>query len=91
LLYCAAVSDLRHVYSANLRAERARAGLNQADLAQKIGLPRATLADIEAGRRKIALGEAVEICEALGIELSLLLAGSDPEAARARRVLCGNE
>jgi putative transcriptional regulator len=85
------VSELRPIYSANLRAERARAGLHQADLAQQIGLPRATLADVEAGRRKVTLGEAVEICEALGIELSLLLAGNDPEALRARRVLCAEK
>jgi transcriptional regulator with XRE-family HTH domain len=82
------VSDLRHVLSANLRAERARAGVRQADLAVRIGMPRATLSDIEGGRRKVTLGEAVEICEALGIALSQLLAGPDPDAVRARKVLC---
>jgi transcriptional regulator with XRE-family HTH domain len=82
------VSDLRRVLSANLRAERARAGVRQADLAARIGMPRATLSDIEGGRRKVTLGEAVEICDALGIALAQLLAGPDPDAERAREVLC---
>jgi hypothetical protein len=51
-------------------------------------MPRATLSDIEGGRRKVTLGEAVEICEALGIGLPHLLAGPDPDAVRARKVLC---
>lgn len=81
------MSDLRRVLSANLRAERARAGVRQADLAARIGMPRATLSDIEGGRRKVTLGEAVELCEALGIGLPQLLAGPDPDAVRARKVL----
>lgn len=83
--------NLRPIYAANLRAERARAGMLQADLAARVGLPRATLADVEAGRRSLTLGEAVEVCAALGIGLGHVLDGDEPKACRARRMLLRSE
>lgn len=80
-------TDLREIVAANLRAERARRGLRQSDLAERAGLARATYADAEAGRRRLALEEAVAVCAALDVGLADLLAGSDPEATRARAAL----
>lgn len=81
------MTDLRAVVSANLRAERARRGLRQEDAAVLVGLSRSTYADVESGRRRLALGEAVDVCEAFGLTLRDLLQGHDPDAVRARRAL----
>lgn len=79
-------TDLRSVYGPNLRAERARRGLHQSEVAEAAGMPRTTYADVEAERRRLHLGEAADLCAALGITLAALLAG-DGEAAEARRCL----
>lgn len=44
---------------------RESAGLTQAELAECIGLSRASVANIEAGRQRIVLHQAIEISEAL--------------------------
>lgn len=45
---------------------RAKAELTQMGLAEKVGLSRASIANIEAGRQRIVLHQAIEIAEAVG-------------------------
>jgi transcriptional regulator with XRE-family HTH domain len=78
---------LRDTVAANLRAERARAGLTQSHLAERVGLSRTTYADLETGRRGFLLADLVEICEALDVGLFALLQGTTGTMRRARRAL----
>lgn len=59
----------------NLKAERARAGLSQFDLAHRAGIGRVALSTLETGERRLLLLDAVGICRALQVPLADLLAG----------------
>nr|WP_240977259.1 helix-turn-helix transcriptional regulator [Knoellia sp. DB2414S] len=64
---------------------RARKRWRQADLAEAARMARSTLAEVEAGKRRLYVDEAVDICAALGCTLADLLAGD--ECADARKAL----
>lgn len=65
-----------------IRAERARAELTQAQLAERLGWHRNTIAKIEAGDRQLAAHELVDVCQALGVPLTTLLVEADPKDRR---------
>ncbi len=52
-----------------LRSERARAGLTQWGLAEKLGRPQSFVSKIESGERLLDLIELKEVCETLGLPL----------------------
>jgi ribosome-binding protein aMBF1 (putative translation factor) len=52
-----------------LRQIRLAAGLRQADLAQRLGLPQSFVSKYESGERRLDLLEIRQICEAVGISL----------------------
>jgi transcriptional regulator with XRE-family HTH domain len=56
-----------------VRTARSEASLSQAALAHRIGFKRASIANLEAGRQRIALHLFVLIAQALGIEPASLL------------------
>jgi DNA-binding XRE family transcriptional regulator len=56
-----------------IRAERARAGLSQAELGERIGWSRQTVVAVETGSRRVWAHELPDICRALGVPLSTLL------------------
>ena len=51
-----------------IAARRAELGITQADVAAKIGLTRASLANIETGRQKVMLHHVYRILEALKLK-----------------------
>lgn len=53
-----------------LRDLRRRAGLRQADLADRLGVPQSFVSKYETGERRIDLLELKRICEALGSSLT---------------------
>lgn len=57
-----------------LRMERGQAGLTQADFAKRLGISRPSLANIEAGRQRVLLGDFIEFANILEIEPQNLLA-----------------
>jgi transcriptional regulator with XRE-family HTH domain len=67
-----------------IRAERARAGLTQSELAERLGWHRNTIAKIEAGDRQLAAHELVDVCQVLQVPLTTLLVQADP---RDREIL----
>jgi transcriptional regulator with XRE-family HTH domain len=79
--------DLRAVTGPNVRAERVRRGLRQEDLAARLDMARATLADLERGERRLYFDEALVVCDALGLRLVDLVAGQQPEAREARSMI----
>lgn len=70
--------DLGVVIAANVRGERARLGLTQVQLGERLSMSGATVSDIETGRRTITASDLPLLCEALGISLSELLRRADP-------------
>jgi transcriptional regulator with XRE-family HTH domain len=59
----------------NLRAERARAGLTQDELAHAVGLTRSAVSSWERGLNEPGLDHLVPLCRALGVDLADLFRG----------------
>jgi transcriptional regulator with XRE-family HTH domain len=57
----------------NVRAARKRAGMSQATMARWIGFTRSSVANLEAGRQRVALHLFVLIAQALGVGAGELL------------------
>ena len=67
----------------NVRAERARAGITQADLAARLGWSQQKVGSLETGARRLYADELPDLALALGVPLRALLVGipvSDVEA-----------
>ena len=60
--------DIIKVFGTNLKAYRIKAGLSQQKFAEKCGLHRTYISDIERFRRSIALENIQRIADALGID-----------------------
>lgn len=60
--------DIIKVFGTNLKAYRLQAGLSQQKFAEKCGLHRTYISDIERFRRSIALENVQRIADALNIE-----------------------
>lgn len=67
----------------NLAAERVRHRWSQAELAERLGVGRTTIASWESGHRMIGVDALVPLCRALGVPLVELLRGLDPDDLRA--------
>lgn len=64
---------LQSVVGENLRAYRQARGINQEDLAYRLGLHRTYMSDIERGKRNLSLQTIEQFAELLDLEpLSLL-------------------
>ena len=68
------VSDPRISFGRAVRAVRARNGLSQEELADRAGIHRTYIGDVERGKRNIALVNMKRIADSLGITLSSLIA-----------------
>lgn len=60
-----------------VRAERARRRWSQAELAERTGMARSTIGDIEQGKRQVTVNHLPLFCRALGVPLSVLIAGAE--------------
>jgi uncharacterized protein len=84
-------TDARAAYL--LKRARARAGLNQTEVAARAGLPQSTVSAYESGRRQPTLPMLSKLLEAMGAELALttpplpdhLTALTGPVGLRVRR------
>jgi transcriptional regulator with XRE-family HTH domain len=70
---------LASVIPRNVRAERVRKGWDQAQFGERLGWTRTMVGDLETGRRKLAVDDLAPICAALGLHLSVLAQGADPD------------
>ena len=65
------------VIAANVRAERARRGMRQNQLAQLLGTSQTTVSLIEAGQRAVSFDDLASLCLAFEVPLVRLLTGAD--------------
>lgn len=77
--------DLYDVVGVELRARRTARRLTQEELALRVGISRASIANIEGGRQAISLHQFTDLAEALGTTASSVL-----RAAEVRRSKPGN-
>lgn len=62
-------TPLTSALAAQLRAERAAAGMTQTELARQAGMSRVQLARIEGDERTLDIAQAADLSKALGISL----------------------
>ncbi len=66
-----------------MRAERARRGWTQEELAAQLGWSRAAVSSVESERRRLAVDDLPVVCAAFGLGLTDLLDGLDDDLRRA--------
>ena len=69
----ARIDEFYVAIGARIRAARTAVGLSQAMLGQRIGFTRSSIANLEAGRQRVALHLFVVIAIALGMEFAEVL------------------
>lgn len=67
------VQRWRRATASVISASRKDGDLTQGDIAAKLGLSRETVGNMEAGRRKIEVGDLIMTARAVGIEPETLL------------------
>jgi len=81
---------MEHFYAEfgrRLRDLRRAAGLSQQELAARVDISRASVANIERGAQRVALHQAVELAAALGVDPIRLIPQTQGREARLVRVL----
>ena len=63
----------REMLRRELREARLRAGLRQADVAIQLGKPQSYVAKVESGERRIDLIEAIDLCQVVSLDPSVLI------------------
>jgi transcriptional regulator with XRE-family HTH domain len=58
---------------ARLREQRLAVGLSQAQLAERIGMLRTSITNIESGRQRVPIHVLYDICEALSVSVHAVL------------------
>ena len=69
------VEPVYRQFGAKVEAMRAVMAITQADLAKKVRLTRASIANIEAGKQRILLADVEKFAEALGMSPRSLMKG----------------
>lgn len=67
------MTDLSGRLAGNIRAEIARQGMRQEDLAAKLGISRSTLNQRLQGRSQFTVGDLGEVAQILGVTPAALL------------------
>jgi transcriptional regulator with XRE-family HTH domain len=75
------IGDLYLRLGANITTARRDRNLTQTDLASAVGLTRASISNLEAGRQRTPLHITIAIAQALGLDLADLLGEVPPIAA----------
>jgi two-component system, response regulator len=66
------MADLKHTLGAAIRSKRAELQLSQEDLAERAGLHRTYISDVERGARNLSLGSIEKLAHALELSVSKL-------------------
>ncbi len=74
------VVEKRKLIGSRLALARKRAGLSQTQVAAELGIPRPSISEIEAGRRRVAAEELVMLADLYSVDMDWL-AGRGEEKA----------
>jgi CheY-like chemotaxis protein/DNA-binding XRE family transcriptional regulator len=80
--------DLQKQFGASVRASRSRLHISQEELAERAGLHRTYVCDIERGARNVSLKSIEKIARALEISLADLFASAEAASAEQSKPLC---
>lgn len=78
-----AMPKIGDVIAAAVRAERARRRWTQAHLAQELGIALTTVAELEAGRRRVQVDDLPALCRVFDLPLAALLRDADEDDVEA--------
>ena len=83
----------RKLIGSRLSVARRRAGLSQAQAAKELGIPRPSISEIEAGRRRVAADELVLFGDLYSVDLEWLAGKGEKEidALRDRLLLAARD
>ena len=82
-------TDLQKQFGASVRAARGRLDISQEELAERAGLHRTYVCDIERGARNVSLKSIEKIARALGVSLAeLFLAAEAAPESDGTKVCC---
>lgn len=76
--------ERRKIISSRLSIARSRAGLSQAQVAKKLKIPRPSISEIEAGRRRVAAEELYLFAELYSVDLNWLAGMGEEKADNLR-------
>ena len=76
--------ELRKIISSRLTIARQNSGLSQAQVAKQLSLPRPSITEIEAGRRRVSVEEMVQFADLYQVDLNWL-SGQDADQADPAR------
>lgn len=77
------MADLRSVIAGNIRAQRARLQLNQAEVGAALHLGQSAMSALELGQRDVSMPELLALCRFMGVHLAVFLRDADPDDLRA--------
>jgi transcriptional regulator with XRE-family HTH domain len=75
--------QLYRLIGSRLRDQRVAQGLSQAQLAEKIGMLRTSITNIEAGRQRVPIHVLYHICEVLSISVYAVLPAEEESPGTA--------
>jgi transcriptional regulator with XRE-family HTH domain len=64
--------DKKKLISSRMTIARERSGLSQSQVAKELDLPRPSISEIEAGRRKVSADELVEFADLYSVDMDWL-------------------
>ena len=67
-----APTERRKLIGSRLSIARQRAGLSQAQVAKELNLPRPSISEIEAGRRRVAAEELISFADLYSVDMDWL-------------------
>lgn len=73
------VPTLGAIIARNIRRERAGLRLDQGQLAERMGVSRSTVSDLESGQRRITAEHLPQLCRALEVPFAKLIEGAETE------------
>lgn len=77
-----AVQNVLSGLGENIKLARLRRGLSSELVAERAGISRATLVNVEKGLPSVAMGIYISVLNALGLEKDILLVAKDDELGR---------
>jgi transcriptional regulator with XRE-family HTH domain len=77
--------EIREVLAERLRRQRMSLGLNQADLAERTGIPYQVISRLEHGHQSIYVERLVELADTLNVSLDYLVGRTDNPTPALKR------